>query len=90
MNTITIYSTASCGFCRMLKRFLDDHKISYVTKMADEDQAIAQELFEKSGQLGVPFSIITDQDGNQVDTMLGFDAQKINGLIQDGTLAPTK
>jgi len=74
----------------MLKRFLDDHKISYVTKMADEDQAIAQELFEKSGQLGVPFSIITDQDGNQVDTMLGFDAQKINGLIQDGTLAPTK
>ncbi len=59
---ITIYSTATCGFCKMLKSYLNDKGIKYEAKMADEDQAIAKELYEKSGQLGVPFTII-EKDG---------------------------
>ena len=70
----------------MLKRFLDDHKVAYDVKMADEDQAIAEELFEKSGQLGVPFSIIQDETGKTVESILGFDVQKINKLLQEGKL----
>lgn len=70
----------------MLKKFLEDHKISYKTKMADESQEIAQELFERSGQLGVPFSVIEDEEGKELDRVLGFDVQKLNKLIQDGTL----
>ena len=70
----------------MLKRFLDDHKVAYDVKMADEDQAIAEELFEKSGQLGVPFSIVRDEKGEIVESVLGFDVQKINKLLQEGKL----
>ena len=77
---ITIYTTSTCGFCKMLKSYLDQHEISYSEKRADEDQKLAQELYEKSGQLGVPFTII-EKDGKQ-EAVLGFDRQKINQVLE--------
>lgn len=74
---IVIYSTATCGFCKMLKGYLTDKNVPFDVKMADEDQAIAKELYEKSGQLGVPFTIITDEDGKE-EAILGFDRNKID------------
>ncbi len=81
MQNITIYSTATCGFCKMLKGYLNDKGVKYDVKMADEDQAIAQELYEKSGQLGVPFTIVTDENGNE-EKILGFDRQKIDTVLK--------
>lgn len=80
MKNITVYSTATCGFCKMLKGYLTDKGVKYEVKMADEDQAIAQELYEKSGQLGVPFTVITDEDGKE-ENVLGFDRQKIDAAL---------
>lgn len=77
---ITIYSTATCGFCRMLKSYLKSKDIDYEEKMADEDPRLAQELYEKSGQLGVPFTIIEQEDG-KTDTVLGFDKPRVNQLL---------
>lgn len=77
---ITIYSTASCGFCKMLKSYLSSKEIKYDVKMADEDQAIARELYEKSGQLGVPFTIIEKEDGGE-EKILGFDRAKIDEVL---------
>lgn len=77
MKKVTIYSTATCGFCKMLKSYLNEKGIKYETKMADEDQNIAKELYEKSGQLGVPFTVITDDQGNE-EKILGFDREKVN------------
>jgi glutaredoxin len=80
MKNITIYSTATCGFCKMLKSYLNDKGIKYDVKMADEDQELARELYEKSGQLGVPFTVITQDDGTEVN-ILGFDRQKIDATL---------
>lgn len=77
---VTIYSTATCGFCKMLKSYLQDKGVEYDEKMADQDQKIAQELYEKSGQLGVPFTIITDEKGKQ-EAILGFDRGRINAAL---------
>ena len=77
---ITIYSTATCGFCKMLKGYLTDKNIAFNVKAADEDQAIAKELFEKSGQLGVPFTIVEKEDGTE-EGILGFDRAKIDAAI---------
>ena len=79
-KNITIYSTATCGFCKMLKSYLNDKGVEYDVKMADEDQAIAKELYEKSGQLGVPFTIFTDEDGNE-EGVLGFDRARVDELL---------
>lgn len=80
MKTITIYSTATCGFCRMLKSYLQSNDIAYIEKKADEDQALARELYDKSGQLGVPFSIIVDEKGNE-EKILGFDRPRIDAAL---------
>lgn len=77
---ITIYSTATCGFCKMLKSYLSSKDISYDVKMADEDQNLARELYEKSGQLGVPFTIIEKEDGT-VENILGFDRGRIDAAL---------
>ena len=77
---ITIYSTATCGFCKMLKSYLNDKGISYNVKMADEDESIARELYEKSGQLGVPFTIIKDENGKE-EAVLGFDRPRIDAAL---------
>jgi len=79
-KSITIYSTATCGFCKMLKSYLNSKDVAYDVKMADEDQAVAQELFESSGQLGVPFTIIETEDGTE-EKILGFDRQKIDAVL---------
>jgi len=80
MSKITIYSTATCAYCKMLKSYLRSKDIAYEEKHADIDQAVAQELFEKSGQLGVPFTIIETEDGSE-EKILGFDRKKVDQVL---------
>lgn len=64
----------------MLKSYLSSKDISYEEKHADQDQAIAHELYQKSGQLGVPFTIITNDDGSE-EKILGFDRSRIDTVL---------
>lgn len=77
MPKITIYSTATCVYCKMLKSYLQSKDITYEEKHADQDQKVAKELYEKSGQLGVPFSIIKKDDGTE-EGIIGFDRLQID------------
>lgn len=80
MPKITIYSTATCGYCKMLKGYLISKNVKYEVKNADEDPNIARELYEKSGQLGVPFTIIETDKGEE-KAILGFDRPKIDAVL---------
>lgn len=80
MSKITIYSTATCGYCKMLKGYLISKKVNFDVKNADEDPAIARELYEKSGQLGVPFTIIETDDAS-LEMILGFDRPKFDKVL---------
>lgn len=80
MKKVAIYSTATCVFCKALRAYLDDKGIKYELKMADEDEKLARELYEKSGQLGVPFTIVTDEDGKE-ESILGFDRQRVDAVL---------
>lgn len=61
----------------MLKSYLQSKDITYEEKHADQDQKVAKELYEKSGQLGVPFSIIKKDDGTE-EGIIGFDRLQID------------
>lgn len=80
MAKITIYSTKTCAYCHMLKDYLDKNKIQYDVKMADDDPKLAQELFDESGQMGVPFTIIQKDDGSEA-RILGFDKPQIDSAL---------
>jgi glutaredoxin len=64
----------------MLKSYLQSKNIAYDEKLADLDQNLAKELYEKSGQLGVPFTIIEKEDGSE-ERILGFDRAKVDQVL---------
>ena len=66
-NKITVYSTPSCPYCVRVKQFLKDNSIDFEDIDVSEDQQKAQEMVDKSGQMGVP---VIDIDGKII---VGFD-----------------
>lgn len=79
-KTITVYTTATCGYCKMLKKWLEDKKFPFNEVHVDDDPAAAQEMVKKSGQMGVPYTIITDDDGKE-EGILGFDQNKLTTAL---------
>ena len=80
MATIKIYSTPTCVYCKMIKSYLDEKKVDYTDIDVSADQAAGQEMVEKSGQMGVPVSIITTDD-NKEEVVVGFDKARISQLM---------
>lgn len=72
---INIYSTPSCPYCHMVKDYLKSKNISFIDYNVAEDQTKAQEMIEKSGQMGVP---VVEIDGNII---VGFDKPEIDRLL---------
>ncbi|MBP7767040.1 glutaredoxin family protein [Candidatus Saccharibacteria bacterium] len=72
---IIIYSADWCGFCHAVKKYLDDKGVKYIEKNIEQDPKFAEECVEKSGQMGIPVTII----GNEV--IVGFDRPKIDSAL---------
>jgi len=66
----------------MLKNYLTEKGIDYVEKLVDQDELAKVEMSTVSGGfLGVPFTIITKNDGTE-ETIIGFDKGKLDSIIE--------
>ncbi len=72
---VKVYSTPSCPYCLTLKRFLEENNIEFEDIDVSQNQQAAEEMVEKSGQMGVP---VADIDG---DIVIGFNRGKIKELL---------
>lgn len=72
MPHLKIYTTSWCAYCHEEKRFLDQQGIAYTAVDVEADQAAADEMIKLSGQTGVPFTVLTRDDGTEAH-VLGFD-----------------
>lgn len=77
---ITIYSTRTCGYCRMLKDWLDSSSVEYTNYNVDENPIAAQAMVSMSGQMGVPFTTIEYDDGH-MEQILGFDRPRFEAAL---------
>jgi glutaredoxin 3 len=68
---VKVYSTPTCPYCKMAKKFLEDNGIKYQDLNVAEDKAARDEMINKSGQMGVP---VIDIDG---EFILGFDQAQL-------------
>ncbi len=75
MITIKIYSTPTCGFCKMAKEYFKSKGLEYTDYDVSVDTEKQKEMIDKTGQFGVP---VIEIDGNIV---LGFDKPKIDELL---------
>lgn len=81
MNKITVYSTTTCPYCVMLKRWLDEHKLEYTEYKVDQNPIAAQSMVHLSGQMGVPFTTIEDEKGDFIAKILGFDVPQFQHVL---------
>lgn len=78
---VTIYSTTTCPYCKMLKGYLSEKNIAYTEKVTDQDIASQEEMMKLSeGFMGVPFTVITKDDGSVVK-IRGFDKAKVDETL---------
>ena len=78
---ITIYSTTTCPYCKMLKDYLSEKNLTFKEKLVDQDEAAREEMVKDSGGfLGVPFTVIVKDDGSK-DTIIGFDKNQVNEIL---------
>ena len=73
---VVIYCTPTCGYCRTAKAFLSTHGIPYTEYNVAQDERRYREMFEKSGQWGVP---VLDVGG---EILVGFNEDTRERLSQ--------
>lgn len=75
MAKITMYSTPTCGFCKMAEEYFKSKNWDYEKIDVIEQPDKQQELFAKSGGFAVP---VIDIGGKIV---VGFNKPKIDELM---------
>lgn len=68
---VKIYSTPTCPYCIRAKQFLKDNSVEFEDIDVSTNDTAAEEMIERSGQMGVP---VLDIDG---EIIVGFDKAKI-------------
>lgn len=58
---VTIYSTNNCGYCELMKNFLQEQKIKYKVITIQDNPEIAQFLMQQTGRLGAPQTSINGE-----------------------------
>ncbi len=65
----------------MLKDYLTEKNISFSEKLTDIDEAAREEMSKESGGFsGVPFTVVTFDDGRK-ETVVGFDKGRFQTIL---------
>jgi len=80
MKHVTIYTTPACGYCQMAKSFFSAKGVDYEEINVAADQEKAEEMVQKSGQMGVPVIVIGE--GADEKVIVGFDQGRIKEALE--------
>ena len=74
-KNVKVYSTPTCPWCIRVKQFLKENNVEFENMDVSSDQVAADEMMQKTGQMGVP---VLDIDGQII---VGFDKEKIKSSL---------
>ncbi|MDY6917381.1 MAG: Uxx-star family glutaredoxin-like (seleno)protein [Chloroflexota bacterium] len=72
---VTVYTTATCPYCHHVKDYLRKRGVQFVERDVSTDREAAEDMVRKSGQMGVPVTIMGDQ------VVVGFDRPGLERLV---------
>jgi glutaredoxin-like YruB-family protein len=75
-HAVTLYSTTTCHFCVLAKKYFADKNISIQSKDVGVDTVARAEMVGKSGQMGVP---VVEIDGQII---VGFQPDVFDQLLR--------
>jgi glutaredoxin len=73
---ITIYTTNTCAYCVMVKKWLTAKGHGYTEVNIEEHPERANEAISISGQTNVPVTVITNDDNSQ-SVVVGYNLAKL-------------
>lgn len=73
---ITIFTTNTCSYCSMVKRWLASKGLNYQEVNLEEHPERQAEVLQMSGALTVPVTIVTKHDDSR-EVIIGFNLQKL-------------
>lgn len=79
---IKVYKTTTCGYCKMESEYLHSKGVKFEEIYVDNDPKAVEEMIAESGQMSVPFTVITKDDGSKF-SIIGFDKQKLEGALAE-------
>jgi glutaredoxin len=79
MKKITVFTTTTCAYCGMVKKWLDSKQYKYTTINLDENPEMQKDIFQKSGSLTVPVTLIEEGDVERV--VIGFNLSGLSSAL---------
>lgn len=76
VKNITIFTTNTCAYCVMVKKWLGAKGFSYEEVNLDTSPERQKEAYEMSGQLAVPVTIVTKADDSK-EVIVGYNLAKL-------------
>jgi glutaredoxin len=75
-KNITIFTTNTCAYCGMVKKWLAAKGMTYEEVNLDTNPERQAEAMELSGALTVPVTVVTKQDDSR-EVVVGFNLSKL-------------
>ncbi len=75
-KSIVVYTTPTCTYCNAIKSYLRNLRMSFREIDITRDSNAASEMVRRSGQQGVPQTVINGQ------LIVGFDKKKLDEILE--------
>ncbi|MBP7767059.1 glutaredoxin family protein [Candidatus Saccharibacteria bacterium] len=80
VKNITVFTTNTCAYCSMVKKYLVSKGANYEEVNLDDFPERQKEAYEKSGVLSVPVTIVTKTDDTE-EVVIGYNLSKLAPAI---------
>jgi len=79
-SNVKVYATTTCPYCTMVADWLKSKNVAFEKVLVDHDQKAANEMIEKTGQMGVPVIEIAYAD-RKPEFVVGFNPPKLSYML---------
>ena len=76
VKNITIFTTNTCAYCVMVKRWLQAKGFNYEEVNLDTNPERQKEAFELTGALTVPVTVVTKEDDSK-EVVVGYNLARL-------------
>ena len=80
VKNITIFTTTTCAYCPMVKKYLGAKGLAYNEVNLDQNPERQQEALALSGALTVPVTVVTKHDDSQ-EVIVGYNLSRLAPAI---------
>lgn len=72
---IIVFTTPRCSWCRKVKSYLRKNRVRFKDVDITKDERAARDIVRKTGQKGVPVTLVNNRP------VIGFDKKKLDRLL---------